>query len=185
MVKMLKNIMLALQGINEIKEQIKVAMAEVTLADGRIVNVDEATLAVTVMNDAGEMIALEDGEYEVMSGGLLVVKDGKVEMPAESESSVEVEVEDGNVSVDVEDEMSKKLAEKDAEIEALKNVINELNIKIQELEGQTTTLSEAKSALETKMAEMVRPVAVQLATNEDKVENKMVEYILSKKKNKK
>jgi hypothetical protein len=58
--------------------EISLALGLETLADGRAVNIDDTTLAVTVVGEDGQPgEALPDGEYDLKSGGKLVVAEGK------------------------------------------------------------------------------------------------------------
>jgi hypothetical protein len=67
--------------------EVAVTLGVIQLADGRAVNIDDATGAVTVANaDGTPGEALEDGEHAIEGGGKLVVKDG---VKAEEEKPVD------------------------------------------------------------------------------------------------
>lgn len=120
----------------------EVKFAETALADGRkiVTPAEEFAIGVEVMVEIdGETAPLEDGEWELESGEILVVAAGVVE---DIKKPVEEEM--------TEDEVHAELS---AIIEgAVANATKGLNESIETLKAEVETLKTAKSDVETELA---------------------------------
>ena len=150
-------------SLKEVKEALKSMLLEMSVVktnkgilqyDGEELAVD---LEVKTENENGEIIDVEDGDYELEDGRTLVIEGGKIkeiiEKPEVEETEPETEPEQTEEMEEVvepeteqtEPEQTEEAPEKDAELEGK---IAELEGKIAELLGKMEKFSTAKPATE-------------------------------------
>lgn len=125
--------------------------AEVTTDKGVLIYTDEELIeGVEVTNEAGETV--EDGEYKLEDGTVVVVAESKVieirkpEEPKLEEPTLEEELEEV-VEEPVADEKDTKIAELEAKIAEYEATIEQLNNRIKELEDAAEAPKEEAVAL--------------------------------------
>lgn len=150
--------------INRIKEMLKkmlVSLGEVSTDKGVIIfdgDELEAGMAVHTIDEEGNEVALEDGDYRTEDGKIIVVADGKVveikddeaevatDEPAQ-ESEEQENAENEPVSEDEpQDEQEPVQDEKDALIEELRAKIEELTAENDELKARIAELENEPAA---------------------------------------
>ncbi len=149
--------------INRIKAILRsllVEMGEVATSKGVLVWSGEEDLkagdAVKTLNEAGEEIDAEDGEYRTEDKKVIIVKDGKVEDIKDDEAEVAEEEMPVDVEPKTEDErdlrisqLEAEIAEKTAEIDEKAAEIEALKARIAELENEPADKSAEQRFSET------------------------------------
>lgn len=135
----------------------------VLISDGAL----EVGVEAFVENAEGELVAAEDGEYKADDDKVYVIVDGKVAEirepepeQAPAEQPVEENQEEQEPEGETEDDKDKRIAELEAQIEELNNVIvekdnliGELRDKLEGKESENEELKTQLSATDAKSAE--------------------------------
>ena len=145
-------------SLKEVKEALKSMLLEMSVVktnkgilqyDGEELAVD---LEVKTENEKGEIIDVEDGDYELEDGRTLVIEGGKIkeiiEKPEVEETEPETEPEQTEEMEEIvepeteqtEPEQTEEAPEKDEKDAELEGKIAELEGKIAELEGKIAEL---------------------------------------------
>jgi hypothetical protein len=170
MIKFLKNIKNLFSALEEVKQK----LSEMTLEDGRMIEVDE-TLVPRIYNEDGTLgEVLADGMYKLIDGTEIEVMDGVIvpkiveepvmEQPIVEEAPVEESVEQTAMSaehfskeIEKFSQLNLVLTNEKAELEdkLAKQIekFNELNTKFEELNKQSIEkFNKAKDIVENKKA---------------------------------
>jgi FtsZ-binding cell division protein ZapB len=168
-------------SLEEAKKELVIKLKEVTLEDERIVVIDDVTNEVSVYNEAGELVKLEDGVYTLKDSTKLEVKDGMSVIveevkPLEQVSDDMLPLIKPKVSVDEvmvnELEVLKKVNEE------LQGKLDELQSKFDELVKSNLDLKTDKDKVETKLNSILKPTNISLSTELVKDEaSKLLSFI--------
>ncbi|CAB4154586.1 hypothetical protein UFOVP648_17 [uncultured Caudovirales phage] len=122
-----------LKSLVEFVFQAKVALSEVTLEDGTMVEIDEETMVASKMLEDGSMEVLAEGTYKLMDGSELVVGPNGVVEPQVS-APVEVPAEEIVAEEVVTEQftLENKIA-LESQVSELTSKFEELNAKYEEL----------------------------------------------------
>jgi hypothetical protein len=163
--KMKKNIIEKIIEIFSTEQEVEMNFVDVKTVDGRIMRVSDLAIDADVQEiDAdGNLIPVENGDYELESGEIVSVLDGKIAEIAspeeEAEDAVEEEVpvaaqmssEEVEDNQDLEFEsLISNLKELVAEVKALKEGFESIKNENQELKASVEKFAKTPSAEETK-----------------------------------
>jgi hypothetical protein len=149
------------------QEEVEMNFVDVKTADGRILRVSDLALEADVqeMDVDGNLIAVADGDYELESGEVISVLDGKIaEISSPEEEEAEDAAEDAvpvaaqmsaeNLDEEVEnlefESLISNLKELVAEVKALKEGFESIKNENEELKASVEKFAKTPSAEETK-----------------------------------
>ena len=117
--------------------QSKTYLAELTLDDGTMIEIDDQTMVASKMLENGEMEVLKEGTYKLMDGTELVVgPEGKVEPQVEKPAEAPAEVAAEEIAAEEVSSEQFSLEEK----VALESKVTELTSKFEELNAKYEVL---------------------------------------------
>jgi hypothetical protein len=141
---------------NEKQEEKEIKMTDLKTQDGLIIRIDSDNNAF-LMNEEGELIAIENGTYILEDESELIIENGKVvekveeEMEEKEEEKVDAEKEKEEVEVETEEEViaEDKTAILEEKIGVLEITVNKLIEEIEALKGsQQEEMSKIKEKVE-------------------------------------
>lgn len=151
--------------INKIKEMLRKILVEfgTVSTDKGVIAFDgdelEAGMAVSGVDEEGNEVSLEDGDYRTEDGKIIVIADGKVVEIKDDEAEVatdepaaEEPVENAEDEPAAEEPAEEPAAEETPTVEELQARIAELEARIAELEAENAALTEENNKLKEEPA---------------------------------
>lgn len=165
-------LMSKLSRIKEVLKSLLVEFGEVSTDKGVVIfdgDELEAGMQVNGIDEQGNEVALEDGDYKTEDGKIIVIKDGKVEEIKDDEA--EVATDEPAVDEPSEENMDEENPASEDTDPANEPETDEKDKLIEELKEQIAALTEENNQLKEKVAELEKaPAAVSASEEFEKLE---------------